>query len=248
MYKKLLKKIEENELLNFEDYEGENNYIIFSVTYPCLKNFYIGITTNLKKRMDNIKLIENGSLLASFVKENDPKKLKAGLLKICEYTTHEEALRLKQLFIDELDPDLNERNSLLEKDERKEYFKNYYSDNVREITEYKKAYHKLNSKKIIERSREYYQNNREHCLLVQKQYHENRKEERKIYLKNNKDKVSKHNKTYREKMTDEDREKRKEYMAEYHEKNKEHIRLIKTEYQRKYRARKKAEKEAAGAV
>ena len=114
---------------------------------------------------------------------------------------------------------------MVNKEQRKEYKKEYYQKNKEQILEYRQK----NKEKIKEQKKEYYKKNKE-----------KNKEKKKEYYKKNKEKLKEQNKEYRQKNKEKLKEQNKEYykknkekLKEYKQKNKEQLKEYKKEYNKK---------------
>ena len=128
------------------------------------------------------------------------------------------------------------KNSIFEKNKRKENSKKYRENNK----ENSKKYRENNKEKLSAQKKEYYNINKEIIAEKSKDYYNNNKERKiensKDYYNNNKEKVAERAKKYRE----ENKEKLAERAKKYREENKEKLSAQTKKYTDKNKEKKKA--------
>ena len=134
---------------------------------------YIGSTMDLKKReyghksrCNNEKCNEYNYQLYQMIRQNGGwNSFRMEVIQKFNYDITSVELRKKeQFYIQLLNPNMNEYNACLTEEERLEYHKQYYKDNIErrkqhyqdnteKIKEYKKQYQQANKEKIKEQKR-----------------------------------------------------------------------------------------------
>jgi hypothetical protein len=198
-----------------------NNGVIYKI--QCndanIKDFYIGSTTNLKRRIHQHKNRCNN--------ENNEKYN----LKVCQTIRENggfnnwnflivenlrcnnkiELLTRERHFYDILKPSLNtyrpttsedEKNEYREvnKDKIKEYQKEYNEANKDKLKEQKKEYREANKDKRKEQAKEYREANKDIIKEYRKEYNKANKDKRKEYYEANKDRIKDKMKEYRKRQ------------------------------------------------
>jgi hypothetical protein len=152
--------------------------VIYRISCNDLPDFiYVGSTTDFVKRKNRHKFgsktYENK--LYQTIRDNGGWE-NWRMTIIEEYTDCKNNIeqRMKeQKWIDELNGNLNTNKAYTSKEERKEYMKDclkeYYEQNIEQLTEYKKQYREQNKEQISQKRKEHYQQNREKILQQQKE-------------------------------------------------------------------------------
>ena len=206
-----------------------NNGIIYKI--QCnddnIKDFYIGSTTNLKKRIyqhknrcnnennekHNYKVYQTIRQNGGFINWNFL------IIENVSCNNKLELLTRERHFYNILKPSLNTLRPIISKYEKKEYreankdkikqqnkeyrevnkdkIKEYYKDNKDKIREYYKERYKANKEQIIERSKEYYEANKLQKLEYYKERYNANKDKIKEYREANKDKINERQREYR---------------------------------------------------